>query len=184
MPVQKVLSIPNPILYQKSKPIDQFDSDIRSLVRTMFDTMYHENGVGLAAVQIGILKRIMVIDLEQAGFIKGVFANPVLVDSSSEMQEGEEGCLSVPGISAPLERPKWVKVAYQNLSGEKQYIEAEMLMARALLHEIDHMDGKVFVDLLESDILDQIKEDIETIKKGKKLKSPKIPEYRKHKVFS
>ena len=179
MAIQKVRTIPDPVLYQVSKPVRKFNRALKNLVKDMFDTMYDENGVGLASVQIGILKRILVIDLEAMDFVKGVFVNPELVEHSDEMQDGEEGCLSVPGISVPLKRPKWVKIQYQDIGGKKNIIEAEMLMARALLHEMDHLDGKVFVDLLEPDIRSQIEEDLKTIKKGLPLKNPKIPGYRR-----
>ena len=179
MAIRKVRTIPDPVLNKVSKPIRKFNRALENLVKDMFDTMYDEHGVGLAAVQIGILKRILVIDLEFMNFIKGVFINPELVEYSKEMQDGEEGCLSVPGISVPLNRPKWVKIQYQNTKGKKNMIEAEMLMARALLHEMDHLDGKIFVDLLEPDIRSQIEGDLKKIEKGLPIENPKIPGYRK-----
>ena len=179
MAVRKILTIHDPVLYQVSETITKFDSSLRTLVRDMFDSMYSANGVGLAAVQIGILKSILVIDLEEHGFVKGVFINPRVLEQSGEMQQGEEGCLSVPGLSAELERPRWVKVGYQNLSGKEVTIEAEMLMARALLHEMDHLDGKVFVDQLEPDLRLSLKDDIELIKQGKTIENVVVPEYRR-----
>ncbi|MDH5716450.1 MAG: peptide deformylase [Spirochaetia bacterium] len=182
MAVRKILTIPDNRLYKISVEVTEFDKKLRDQVRDMFDSMRSASGVGLAGVQIGILKRIMVIDLEEAGFIKGVFINPVIEEKSEETQEGEEGCLSVPGITAPLLRPKWIKLSYQNLAGKRGTIEAEMLFARAVLHEMDHMDGKVFIDLLEPDIKKSLKNDIELVKKGKLPSSYNEPEYRKDKV--
>ncbi|MDH5720616.1 MAG: peptide deformylase [Spirochaetia bacterium] len=178
MAVKRILTIQDKRLYQKSVEVKEFDKKLRDNVRDMFDTMRDALGVGLAGVQVGLMQRIMVIDLEEAGFIKGSFVNPKILETSEETQDSEEGCLSVPGISVPLKRPKWVKISYQDLSGEENTLEGEMLLARALLHEMDHMDGRVFIDLLEPDIKKLIKNDIELIKKGKIPKESKIPEYR------
>ena len=95
MAIREVLNIPNPLLYKVSEPVTHFDRELRNLARDMFDTMYAANGVGLAGVQVGVLKRILVIDLADNGFIKGVFINPKVKTHSKEMQHGEEGCLSV-----------------------------------------------------------------------------------------
>ncbi len=179
MAVREIVTIPDKRLYQVSEPITEFNSSLRPLVRDMFDTMYAAKGVGLAAVQIGVLKRILVIDLEDVGFVKGVYVNPRVVEQSEEIQEGEEGCLSVPGLSAELVRPRWVKVGYQNLEGDEKFVEGEMLMARALLHEMDHLDGKVFVDQLEPDLKLELADDIELIKKGKLPSEPVTPGYRR-----
>lgn len=167
MPIKKVLTIPNSILYKRSKEVTKFDRSLRNLVRDLFDSMYAAAGVGLASVQIGVLKRVLVIDLMDDGMHKGVFVNPHVIETSEEMQNGNEGCLSVPGLSLPLQRPKRVKVGYQDLNGKEHVIEAEDLMARALLHEMDHLDGKVFVDLLEPDIRQQAEPDIKLIEMGK-----------------
>ena len=166
-------------LYKVSAKIETFDSSLRPLVRDMFDTMYEARGVGLAGVQIGVLKRLLVIDLEDMGFTKGVFINPVVAEASDEIQQGEEGCLSVPGLAAQLDRPKWVKVKYQNIAGEENFVEGEMLMARALLHEMDHLDGKVFVDQLEPDLRLELQDNIELIKQGKEPSNAVVPDYRR-----
>lgn len=167
MSIRKVLTIPNPVLYERSEEVIKFDRSLRNLVRDLFDSMYAASGVGLASVQVGILKRVLVIDLMDNAMHKGAFVNPHVIETSNEMQDGNEGCLSVPGLSLPLQRPKRVKVGYQDLTGKEQIIEAEDLMARALLHEMDHLDGKVFVDLLEPDIRKQAEPDIQLIKMGK-----------------
>lgn len=184
MAVKPVLTIQDERLYKVSEPIKKFDRELRDLVRDMFDSMAHEGGVGLAAVQIGILKRVLVIDLVEKGFIKGAFINPHLVEASEEMQDGEEGCLSVPGLSAELKRPRWVKIGYQDMSGNKKTVEGEMLLARAFLHEMDHLDGKVFVDQLEPKLHKQLAGDIDRIKHGLPIDHPIEPKYRNKKVLS
>ena len=180
MAVKEVLSIPNPILYKISEPIIVFDRSLRGLVRNLYDTMAESNGVGLAAVQIGVRKRVLVIDLVKNGFKKGVFINPKLIEKSDEEYLGEEGCLSVPGIYSQLSRSKYVKIEYQDLIGEKNIIEAEMLMARAVLHEMDHLDGKVFVDQLEPEFKTEIESELNLLLQGKPLKQSKVPAYRKN----
>jgi len=177
----KVKTIFEKVLYQRSETVTKFDSELRNLVKNMFDTMYSERGVGLAAVQIGVLKRVMVIDLEDSGFIKGTFINPVLVEQSEEIQIGEEGCLSVPGVVAQLKRPRWVKIGYQDIFGEPKTVEGENLLARAFLHEMDHLEGKVFIDLLEPDIRKEVEPQVNIIKKGGTIADGTRPDYRKNK---
>jgi len=181
MPVKEVLSIPNSILYKKSEPIVDFNRSLRGLVRDLYDTMAEANGVGLAAVQIGILKRVLVIDLEKNGFKKGVFINPRIIEQSKEEYLGEEGCLSVPGIYSQLNRPKYVKIEYQDLTGDTNTLEAEMLMARALFHEIDHLEGRIFVDQLEPEFKSEIETDLTLLLQGRPLKTHRTPSYRKNK---
>jgi peptide deformylase len=179
--VKPVLTIQDERLYKVSDPVTKFDKGLRDLVRDMFDSMAAEGGVGLAAVQIGILKRVLVIDLVEKGFIKGAFINPRLLEVSKEMQDGEEGCLSVPGLSAELKRPKWVKIGYQDMSGNEKVVEGEMLLARAFLHEMDHLDGKVFVDQLEPGIHKMLAGDVDRIKRGLPVEHPEEPRYRNRK---
>ncbi len=179
MALLELKTIADPVLYEKSEPVTSFDSALRELVRDMFDTMYEEEGVGLAAVQVGVLKRLLVIDLENAGHVKGVFINPELVSASQEMQEGEEGCLSVPGLSAPLARPMQVTVSYFDIFGNKQEITCEEIMARAILHEMDHLDGKVFIDLLAPKDRKPLENDIARIKSGLQANNKQTPSYRK-----
>lgn len=181
MAVKPVLTIQDARLYQVSEPIKKFDRALRDLVRDMFDSMASEGGVGLAAVQIGVLQRVLVIDLVEKGFVKGAFINPHLIEASEEMQDGEEGCLSVPGLSAELRRPRHVKIGYQDLSGNKKTIEGEMLLARAFLHEMDHLDGKVFVDQLEPKLHKTLAGDIKRLKQGLPVEEPVEPKYRNKK---
>jgi peptide deformylase len=182
--VKSVLTIQDERLYKVSEPIKKFDRELRDLVRDMFDSMAAEGGVGLAAVQIGILKRVLVIDLAEKGFIKGAFINPRLLEASEEMQDGEEGCLSVPGLSAELKRPRWVKIGYQDMSGNEKVVEGELLLARAFLHEMDHLDGKIFVDQLEPKLHKQLAGDIDRIKHGLEVEHAVEPKYRNRKKAS
>ena len=132
------------ILRKISKKVDVIDDSLKSLVDDMFETMYHAVGVGLAAPQIGILKRIIVIDIE---VIKKVMINPEIIsESTTDMQDGPEGCLSVPGIEDTVRRPKLLTVRYMNLDGEIVTEEARDLYARVICHEVDHLNGILFTD--------------------------------------
>ena len=132
------------ILRKISKNVDVIDDSLKSLVDDMFETMYHADGVGLAAPQIGILKRIIVIDIE---VIKKVMINPEIIsESTTDMQDGPEGCLSVPGIEDTVRRPKLLTVRYMNLDGEIVTEEARDLYARVICHEVDHLNGILFTD--------------------------------------
>jgi peptide deformylase len=179
MAVRKVITIADERLYQPSENVEQFDNKLRDLVRDMFDTMYEEHGVGLAAVQIGIMQKVIVIDLENAGFVKAALINPEVVETSDDTDFNEEGCLSVPGVTANLSRPKWVKVAYQDVFGSPKELEGADLLARALLHEIDHTNGKVFIDQLNSDERKKVEIDIKDVKEGRLPKHYHKPPYRK-----
>ena len=167
MAFRRIITIADPILYKKSAEVTQFNAELRELIRDMFDTLYKGDGVGLAAVQIGVLKQVIVYDLKKQGFTKGVIINPKILQTSPEMIEADEGCLSVPGVSALLERPQWVKIRYQNLSGAEHILEGEYLMARMILHEMDHLNGEVFIDKLKPEYKKLVKNDVKMIKKGK-----------------
>ncbi|MGL4800278.1 MAG: peptide deformylase [Cellulosilyticaceae bacterium] len=138
------------ILRKASKKVDKFDAQLAELLDDMRDTMYEAEGVGLAAPQIGLLKRIFVIDIGE-GVIE--FINPEVVAVDGE-QFGEEGCLSVPKKYGHVRRPYTVTMRAQNRLGEWFEITGEELMARAMLHENDHLEGKLFIDLVEGDIVD------------------------------
>lgn len=139
-----------PVLRKVSKKIDKFDANLAVLLDDMRDTMYAADGVGLAAPQIGLLKRIFVIDIGE-GLIE--FINPEIIAVEGE-QFGEEGCLSVPKKYGHVRRPYKVTARAQNRHGEWFEVTGEELMARAILHENDHLDGKLFVDFVEGDIVD------------------------------
>ncbi len=130
------------VLRKKSRPVDKIDDRILTLIEDMADTMYKADGVGLAAPQIGILKRIVTIDVGE-GLIEMI--NPVILEQSGE-QDGPEGCLSLPGTTGEVKRPMYVKAKYTNASGETVIVEAEELFARCICHELDHLDGVLYKD--------------------------------------
>ena len=139
----------DPILRKVSKEVTKFDESLWALLEDMAQTMYEADGVGLAAPQIGLLKRIFVIDIGE-GLVE--FINPQVVLEDGE-QFGEEGCLSVPKKYGPVRRPNRVRMRAQSRMGEWFEIEGEELMARAMLHENDHLDGKLFVDFVEGELV-------------------------------
>lgn len=132
------------ILRKISKKVEVIDDSIKTLVEDMFETMYHADGVGLAAPQIGILKRIIVIDID---VLKRAMINPEIIsESTTDMQDGPEGCLSVPGVEDVVRRPNVLTVRYMNLDGEIVEEEARDLYARVICHEVDHLNGILFTD--------------------------------------
>ncbi len=161
---------PDDILKQKAKKITRFDAAVRKLAADMLDTMYQSNGVGLAAPQIGVSKRIMVIDVHRKDEDESesanksaqkpgkpiIFINPQILKADGEMV-GLEGCLSFPGVFFEVKRASSIVVRYQNLAGKEQKIEAAGdLLCRAIQHEIDHLDGELFVDKAVSPLVAQL----------------------------
>jgi peptide deformylase len=144
MAVRKITEFPEPVLGQIGDPVTVFDEDLAELCEEMFETMYDAEGVGLAAPQIGISKRLFVMDCEG---IKLIAANPQIV-SSEGLQSGHEGCLSVGKVPAVVERPMKVRLRAQDVKGEWFEKDAEGYAARCFLHETDHCDGKLFIDRL------------------------------------
>ncbi|MPM90334.1 Peptide deformylase 1 [bioreactor metagenome] len=142
MALRKIRTKEDEVLRKKSKVVKAIDDRTRVLIRDMLDTMYDANGVGLAAPQIGILKRIIVIDIGQGPI---VLINPEIMKQKGEV-EAQEGCLSIPGEQGLVVRPKYVKVKGLNENGEEFLIEGEDLLARALCHEIDHLEGVLYTD--------------------------------------
>lgn len=135
------------ILRKKCKKVETIDKRLLTLIKDMTETMYDADGVGIAAPQVGILKRLFVIDVYD-GEGPRVFINPEILETSGE-QNGEEGCLSVPGVSEEVRRPNYVKVKATNEKGEEFILEGEELLARAICHENDHLDGVLFIDHVE-----------------------------------
>lgn len=133
------------ILKKKSKPVEKIDEKIKELIKDMIDTMHKFDGVGLAAVQVGILKQILVIDLYEEGKEPYVIINPEIIETKG-IQEVEEGCLSFPNKFAKIERPEEVTVRALNEEGKTIKIKGKGLLAQALCHEIDHLNGEVFID--------------------------------------
>jgi len=151
MALRNIRTEGDPILGKISKPILEMTDKTRILIKDMLDTMYHANGVGLAAVQVGVLKRVVVIDVSEEGDSPIVFINPEIVDKSGS-QTGDEGCLSVPGKSGVVTRADHVKVKAFNENMELFELEGDALLARAIQHEVDHLDGILYTSKVEGPI--------------------------------
>jgi peptide deformylase len=148
MSLLNILRYPDPRLHKVAKPVTVFDARLKKLVADMADTMYDAPGVGLAASQIDVHQRIVVIDISETHDALQVFINPEVIWASAEKKVYDEGCLSVPGIYDNVERPAQVKVRALNVDGTPFEISADGLMAVCIQHEIDHLNGKVFVEYL------------------------------------
>ena len=149
MAIRKILTEPDPFLRQKSQDVERVDDEIRSLMRDMLDTMYAAPGIGLAAIQVGVPKRIIVIDLSKEEEKKPLyFVNPKVILKSNNNATYEEGCLSVPGQFAEIDRPDQCHVTYLDYNGKQQEVKAEGLLATCIQHEIDHLEGVLFIDYL------------------------------------
>ncbi len=151
MAIRKIRTIGDEILRKKCKPVKEITPRITDLIKDMFETMYEANGVGLAAPQVGILKQIVVIDVEDGN--QYVLINPEIIETDGE-QTGPEGCLSVPGKSGTVTRPNHVKVKAFDADMQPFVLEGEELLARAICHECDHLSGELFVDKVEGEIED------------------------------
>lgn len=147
MPVLDILRYPDPRLYRKAVPVKEVDASIRSLVRDMAETMYAAPGMGLAATQVDVHKRVIVIDASETRDQLRVLINPEII-AQEGVQYCEEGCLSVPGVFEPVERAERVTVRALGIDGNPFTLEAEKLLAVCIQHEMDHLEGKVFVDYL------------------------------------
>ena len=150
MAIKTIITEPNKILRQKSKPVETVGEEERKLMDDMLDTMYQANGIGLAAIQIGIAKRIIVMDISKDEKKKNpmYFVNPKIKNKHSENFTYEEGCLSVPNYFAEIERPKKCEVEYLDYNGQKQMLIAEGLLSTCIQHELDHLEGILFIDYL------------------------------------
>ena len=150
MSVKKILTEPNKLLRQISKSVDKIGDAERTLMDDMLDTMYDAPGIGLAAIQIGVPKRIIVMDLgrDEDNKEPRYFVNPVIKNKNEEKAKYEEGCLSVPDQFAEIERPNSCEVEYLDYNGKKQVLKADGLLATCIQHEIDHLEGILFIDYL------------------------------------
>ena len=150
MSVKTILTEPNKLLRQVSKSIDKVGDAERTLMDDMLDTMYDAPGIGLAAIQIGVCKRIIVMDISRDEDKKEprYFVNPVIKNKNKDTVKYEEGCLSVPDQFAEIERPSICEVEYLDYHGKKQLLKAEGLLATCIQHEIDHLEGILFIDYL------------------------------------
>ena len=152
MAIRNIRVMGDRVLEKNCRPVEEMTPRLEELIRDMLDTMYDKMGVGLAAPQVGILKRIVVIDVED-GHGPYVVINPQILETSGE-QTGEEGCLSLPGKYGQVTRPNYVKAQAQGMDMKPFILEGEGLLARAICHECDHLDGKMFVSLVEGELRD------------------------------
>jgi len=150
MALLPILEFPDPRLRKVASPVTVFDAKLEVLIDDMFETMYDSQGIGLAATQIDVHKRLLVIDVSESKDSPLVFINPSFEIIEDELSEYDEGCLSVPGFYETVSRPKGIKVQAQDRKGEKFEIEAEGILATCIQHEIDHLDGKLFVDYISA----------------------------------
>ncbi len=153
MAIRNIRIMGDPVLSKTAKEVDGVTPRIRQLILDMLDTMYEAGGVGLAAPQVGILKRIVVIDVTPEGNSPIVLINPVIVESSGK-QIGDEGCLSLPGKAGVVTRPNYVKVKAYDINMREVIYEGTELLARAFCHELDHLDGHMYVEKVEGSLHD------------------------------
>jgi peptide deformylase len=146
MPRLEVRILGDPVLRQKAEPVNAITPELRRLIADMFDTMYAEEGVGLAAPQVGISDRVIVVDPHDDETEPFALINPEILDASKETEKNEEGCLSIPGVRDMVERSMRVRVRGLSENGEVKELEAEGLLSRILQHEVDHLDGILFFD--------------------------------------
>ena len=169
MTIKPIITVPNEVLKKISDPLENVGESEKKLVNDLFETMYNSNGIGLAAVQVGILKRILVIDVSTKEEEKNPlsFINPVIKKISDETSVYEEGCLSIPDTFIEIERPKICEVEYIDLDGKLKDIKCDGLLSTCLQHEINHLDGKLIIDHLT-----KLKRDIIIKKISKNKKNP------------
>ena len=170
MSLKTILTEPNKLLRQISQPVERVGDAERELMNDMLETMYAANGIGLAAIQIGVPKRIIVMDISRDEDKKEprYFVNPVIKNKNNETSKYEEGCLSVPDQFAEIERPNECEVEYLDYDGKKQLLKADGLLATCIQHEIDHLEGVLFIDYLS-----KLKKSM-IIKKLSKIKTNRI----------
>ena len=162
MALLHILRFPDERLRTKASPVAQVDDALRTLIDDMFETMYEAPGIGLAATQVNVHQRLMVVDVSDEKNEPLVFINPELIDHSG-MEEMDEGCLSVPGVYEPVQRAEWIKVKALNKHGDEFEMEAEDLLAVCIQHEMDHLEGKLFVDYLSEMKRNRIRKKLEKL---------------------
>ena len=169
MSIKEIITVPDETLKKISSPIEKVGQNEKKLIKDLFDTMYHSNGIGLAAVQVGILKRILVLDVSDKKDQKKPisFINPVIKKVSNETSIYEEGCLSIPDTFIEIERPKICEVEYIDIDGKKKFLKCDGLLSTCLQHEINHLDGKLIIDNLS-----KLKRDLIIKKISKNKKDP------------
>lgn len=161
MAVLEILEFPDPRLRNKAKEVAEVDDSLRKLIDDMLETMYSAPGIGLAATQVNVHKRVVVMDISPDQDQPRVFINPVITPLTNETKESQEGCLSVPGFYEPVMRHERVKVAALDRDGQTFEIECDELLSICIQHEVDHLNGKLFVDYLSSLKRQRIKKKLE-----------------------
>lgn len=146
MSLREIRIMGDPVLRQKAEPLPAITEETRQLIRDMFETMYQAEGVGLAAPQVGVSQRVIVVDAREQEVKPFGLVNPVILEFGDDVERGEEGCLSIPGLKDIVERPAMVVVEGLDGDGNPLRLEADGLLARVLQHEVDHLDGVLFID--------------------------------------
>ena len=166
--LRKILTEPDPILRKKCEPLEKVDTETKKLMDDMLETMYAAPGIGLAAIQVGILKRLVVIDISKAEEKKNpiFLINPQIIHKSKKTSVYEEGCLSLPGQFAEIERPAECTLKYVDYNGREKELKAEGLLATCVQHEVDHLNGTLFIDYLSKLKKDMIIKKLVKQKKG------------------
>jgi len=165
MKVEDIVKYPNPFLRKNAEQVEEIDENTRALIKDMFATMEEAGGIGLAAPQVGVSKRVITISLNEKKFNRLALVNPVIEYSSNESEVMEEGCLSIPGVNADVSRPVRVVVKGTTRTGRVVEITAEHLLARVLQHEIDHLNGVLFIDRVNEREKSRIQEDLQVLQK-------------------
>lgn len=174
MAILPIVKLPDPVLRKKSAPVERVDNDLRKLAEDMLETMYDAPGVGLAAVQVGIPRRLIVLDTskDEDNPTPLVLINPEIVTLGPELRLHEEGCLSIPDVQVEIERPSTLTLRYLDREGKQQEMTAEGLLATAIQHEVDHLDGKLIIDFLSRLKRDMVIRKFKKLAKGETGKAP------------
>lgn len=165
MAILEILEFPDPRLRTVAKPVETVDDALRKLIDDMIETMYAASGIGLAASQVDVHQRLLVIDISEERDQPQVFINPRITPLTDDLAPYEEGCLSVPGFYEKVERPARVRIQALDRDGEPLDIEAEGMLATCIQHEIDHLDGKLFVDYISRLKRDRIKKKLQKVQR-------------------
>jgi peptide deformylase len=178
MAIRPILEVPDPLLRQISTPVEKVDDEVRALIADMFETMYDAPGIGLAAIQVGVPRRILVIDLQEPEEEGGepvkdprVFINPEILDSSDQDVPYTEGCLSVPDQYAEVDRPDRIRARWLDENGDSHEADIEGLLATCLQHEMDHLEGVLFIDHLSRLKREMILKKLAKLRKERTLKA-------------
>ncbi len=164
MAVLKVVKYGHPVLRRKADPVTTIDDEIKKIIQDLEDTLDSQDGIGLAAPQVGVSKRIFVVDLKKADQEKRVvLLNPRIIESSTDTSTTDEGCLSIPEVWGPVTRPVRIKIKGELVNGQTYMFTADGLFARAIQHELDHLDGKLFIDYVDPSHLEKYRDKLDAM---------------------